>query len=125
MPRRSADRLAAGRRDWFVTIEQRSATDTPDASSGEPAETWTELISGMPAAREDAKGTERFAANQMSAPFDARWEINYRADMDPALVDVPELRRLVYENRVHDIVAASEMGRRRGIELWTLASSGL
>lgn len=124
MPRRGSDRLSAGRRDWFVTIQQRSATDTPDASSGEPTETWTTLVSNMPAAREDAKGTENFVANQMSAAYDTRWEINYRADMDKSLVDVPKLRRLVYQGRVHDIVDSSEIGRRRGIELWTLAASG-
>lgn len=123
MPKR-AEPLSAGRRDWFVTIQQRSATDTPDASSGEPTEAWTTLVSNMPAAREDAKGTEKFVANQMSAAYDTRWEINYRADMDPSLVDVPKLRRIVYQNREHNIVAASEIGRRRGIELWTLAASG-
>lgn len=114
-----------GLRDRVVTIEQRSATDTADVASGEPTETWTTLVSGMPVAKTDVTGWERFRAEQTSARFDTRWEMNYRADMDPELVDVPKTRRLVLNGRVLEIVACAEIGRREGIEILTLAASGL
>jgi head-tail adaptor len=113
-----------GLRDRVVTIESRSATDAVDATSGEPTETWTTLVANMPAAKTDVSGWERFRMDQQSARADQRWEMNYRADMDPELVDVPKLRRLVVSGRTLEIVAASEIGRREGIELLTLAASG-
>ncbi len=125
MAQRIADRLQAGRRDRLVTIEQRSAADAVDADSGEPIETWTTLVSDMPASKTDMSGWERFRSDQQSARLDQRWEINYRADMDPELIDVPKVRRLVYQDRTIEIVMASVIGRRRGIELLTLASSAV
>lgn len=122
---RVASRLSAGRRDRVFTIEQRPATDTADSSSGEPTATWTTLVSGMPAARTGIQGWERFRSDQMTARFDDRWEINYRVDMDPDLVDVPKTRRLVYEGRTLDIVSAAIIGRKAGIELLTIASAGI
>jgi head-tail adaptor len=113
-----------GLRDRVVTIESRSATDAVDTTSGEPTETWTTLVANMPAAKTDVSGWERFRMDQQSARADQRWEMNYRADMDPELVDVPKLRRLVVSGRTLEIVAASEIGRREGIELLTLAASG-
>jgi SPP1 family predicted phage head-tail adaptor len=112
-----------GLRDRVVTIEYRSTTDQVDAE-GAPTETWTTLVGSMPAAKSDITGWERVRASQTSARYDTRWEINYRLDMDPELVDVAKLRRLVVSGRVHDIVAASEIGRREGIELLTMAASG-
>lgn len=113
-----------GLRDRMITILQRPATDTPDSSSGEPTETWTTLVT-MPAAKTDVSGWERFRSDQQSARFDQRWEINYRVDMDPELLDVPKLRRIQVGSRVLEIVAASEIGRREGIELLTLGSAGI
>jgi head-tail adaptor len=109
-----------GLRDRIVTIEQRSATDSADAG-GVPTETWTTLVASMPAAKTDVSGWERFRSDQTAARCDHRWEINYRVDMDPELVNVPKLRRLVVNGRVQEIVAASEIGRREGIELLTLS----
>ena len=114
--------MEAGERDWIVTIEQ--VTDSTDASSGEPIETWTTLVASMPAAKFDLQGYERQQVNQLSARYDTRWELNYRLDMDPDLVDVARTRRLVCRGRTHDIVAASMIGRREGIELHTLAKVG-
>jgi ribosomal protein S5 len=45
--------------------------------------------------------------------------------MDPDLVDVQKERRLVVSGRIFDIRAATTIGRRRGIELVTLAGSRL
>ena len=114
-----------GLRDRVITIQQRSAADAVDEASGEPTETWTTLVADMPAARTGVSGWERFRSEQTSARFDDRWEINYRADMDPDLIDVPKVRRLLIGTRVLEIVAAAEIGRREGIELLTVASSAV
>lgn len=123
MAGRLRDRLAAGRRDRLITIEQISATDVAEASSGEPVETWTTLVENLPASRLDLSGDERVQATQTSARFDAEWGINWRADMDPDLYDLPKVRRVVLGDRVHDIVSGVEVGRRAGLILRTLASS--
>jgi hypothetical protein len=121
---RADSRIRSGQRDRLVTIQQRSATDTPDPDSGEPVETWTTLVENMPAEKVSVTGDERFQADQVRAHYDTVWRMNYRADMDPELVDVPKLRRLIVQSRPHDIVVAVEIGRRAGIELMTLAASG-
>jgi hypothetical protein len=120
---RNVSRLSAGKRDRLVRIEKFTAADTGDANSGEPVETWSTLVPQMPAARIGVSGWERFKENQVSARFDDAWEMNYRADMDPDLVDLPKRRQLVYEGRVLDVVHGQVLGRRVGILLLTLASS--
>lgn len=115
--------MSSGERNRIVTLQQRSATDAVD-TAGFPVETWTTLVAAMPASRVDITGREQVNASQQSARQDTRWEMNYIASMDPELVDVPKLRRLVHQSRVYDIVAASVIGRRDGIELVTLAKVG-
>lgn len=117
MPR--TDPIDPGERDRLVTVQQRGVDDADDV--GEPVETWTTLVSAY-MKRIDASGRERFQASQVSAPYDTRWEMSYRADMDPDLVDVPKLRRLSYKGRYYDIVHAALINRQDGIELSTLAS---
>lgn len=112
----------SGQRDRSITIQQ--AADS-EGTSGVPIEDWTTLVSGMPASKIDAMGRERFVSNQESARFDTTFVINYRPDMDPDLVDVPKSRRIIYSGRVFDIVSATQIGRREGIEIQTLASSRL
>lgn len=115
--------MDAGDRDRSITLQQRPAADAK-AGSGFPIETWTTLVASMPASKVDTGGNESFRASQVSAAFDTRWVINYRTDMDPELLDVPKLRRVLYQGRVHDIVVANHIGRREGVELLTLAASG-
>ena len=107
-----------GERDRRVVIE--ALTETV-GTSGRPVEGWTSLCTTW-AKRDDLKGSERFAAAQISAPFNVRWELPYASSYDPELMDVTKTRRLVYQGRVHDVVAASVIGRREGVELLTLAA---
>ena len=122
MARRGREQLEPGERDWIVTIQQLTQPDQAD-DSGAPIENWTTLVSAMPAAKYDISGRERFTAEQLSAAYDTRWEMNYRLDMDPELVNIAKTRRLVHRGRVHDIVAASMIGRREGLELLTLTKA--
>ncbi len=112
----------AGARDRRITIQQRTTTDQAD-SSGTPNEvgTWTTLVHAY-AQKLVIGGRERFDAEQRSAPYDTRWRIGYRADMDPELVDsVQKLRRIVYKGRIYDIVDAQLIDRRDGVDLLTLS----
>lgn len=114
-----------GERDRPVTIQQ--LTDSV-AGSGLPKETWTTLVHLAWMRKTDVTGTmasrERFTADQLSARLETEWEMAYRADMDPELVDVAKTRRLSYQGRIYDITAASQIGRRDGIWLRTLAKVG-
>lgn len=105
-----------GERDKFVTIEALNQTLGP---SRFPVEEWVPM-DAVWMRKDDLRGPERFQAMQLTAPFDTRWEMGYRADMDPELVDVPKMRRLLYQGRVYDIVEAHQIGRREGVELQTL-----
>jgi len=118
MTRRSA--MEPGERDHTILIQQRAASDAVDSVGAPTDDPWTTLVAAMPASREDISARERFAAEQLSASYDTRWEINYRLDMDPWLIDVPKLRRILYQGRVLNIVAANQIGRREGVELLTL-----
>lgn len=117
--------MESGERDQTIVIQERPIADVVDSSGApteEPPETaWTTLVASMPASKQHIRGDERLAASQLSSPYDTRWEINYRADMDPDLLNVKKLRRVVHRGKVHDIVDASQIGRREGIELLTLA----
>lgn len=110
--------MDAGERDKRVLIQQ--ATDTV-GSSMFPVETWTTLADPVWMRKLDLRGDERFKASQLSAPAETQWEMGYRADMDPDLLNVPKTRRLVYQGRTYDITEASMIGRKEGIELLTLA----
>lgn len=91
-------------------------------TSGFPKDTWTTL-QGIWMEKRAVGGQERFTANQTAAKYDTRWIAPWQANLDPDAIDVPKLRRLSYGGRFHDVVAASEIGRREGIELLTLTST--
>jgi SPP1 family predicted phage head-tail adaptor len=115
-----ADRpVASGARDKLVTIQQLTEGDGP---SGFPVETWTTLCE-LWARREDRTGHERYGTGQLSAVADVTWEIPYRADIDPELVDVPKKRRVLHGVRTYDITSAVPVGRRRTIALTTIAKA--
>lgn len=114
--------LEPGLRDRRITIQQRSATDAK-GPSGRPIETWTDLVT-LYAHKRAMSGSETYRASQWSAKANGVFEINYRADMDPDLVDVAKLRKVVYESREHDVVFVEEVGRRDGLHIYTLAKVG-
>lgn len=112
--------VAAGKRTRLVTIQQ--VTDGTD-SSGFPVETWTTLDTEY-MSRADLRGNEDFRSNQTTAFAETQWHMRWREDMDPEVVDVPKTRRLLVEGRVYDILSASNLEYRIGIELMTLAKQG-
>jgi SPP1 family predicted phage head-tail adaptor len=110
----------SGSRDRRVTIQRVTQVAS---ESGFPKDSVESSFTVF-ASREDITGVERFEAQQLSARADTRWQLPYRPDMDPELVDVPKARRLVYRGRTYDIVAASVLGTKTAIELVTLAKVG-
>lgn len=113
---------AAGRRDKSVTIQQKPAPDA--APAGFPVPNWSDLRTVFMARRE-LRADERFATRQQSAFVETQWVSEYMADMDPELIDVPATRRFSYAGRFYDIVSASLMDRKTGIEYLTLGASGV
>ena len=114
--------MEPGERDRAVTVQQLTASKGP---SGFPVETWTTLAAPVWMRKLDLQQRERITAEQLSAKGDTQWEMGYRADMDPELVDVERTRRLLYQGRIYDITDASQIGRREGIELLTITSSAV
>lgn len=111
--------VGAGQRDKLVTIESRT---NDSADSGFPTETWATLTS-VYMSREDSRADERIVAAHESAFIQTRWQMVYMESMDPESVNVPAERRLRYRGRIYDILAASLLERRIGIELETLAQT--
>jgi head-tail adaptor len=114
--------VGSGKRDRRILLQQLTATQ---GGSGFPVETWTDLATVWANKFEPPPffHYERFESNadQELASYETIWTIPYMPSMDPELVEVPKRRRIIVKNRVHDIVAAQETGRRREIQLSTLA----
>jgi SPP1 family predicted phage head-tail adaptor len=111
-----------GALDRRVTIQYR--TDG-DSDSGFPTEDWTTTTSvTVFMAAVPLSGMERVAAEQVSARYDTRWVMHYRADMDPYLVDVAKDRRLSYQGRIYNVTGAEMMGNKAAISLTTVAKVG-
>lgn len=107
----------------MVTLKSRPSTEPSVDAAGAPTDDWTTLAINVFASKYDLRGTERLRAMGMTASFDTIWNIGYRADMDPELLDVPKLRRLEYKGRAYDIVHATQHERMASIELMTLAAT--
>lgn len=113
--------MESGERNKAVKIQQLTE-DT--AESQFPKESWTTLANPVWMRRMTMKASERFAAGMETGADTVQWEMGYRPDMDPELVDVVKKRRLSYQGRTYDIVSASLIGQREGVELMTLSGSG-
>jgi len=113
----------AGARDKEIQLvpiaQSRGASGFPVETEGAALTLW--------ASKEDIRGNERLAADQMSAPYTSRWEVPYMVEIDPDLVDVPKAFALRYLGRFYDIQQASIIDKarqREGVELLTLARNG-
>lgn len=114
--------LSAGELDREVTIQQLTESI---GGSNYPIESWSTLVSTVFMSRRDMRGYEIFKSGGLDAAANTVWQMQYRDDMDPELVDVQKTRRLLANGRSYDIVAASVIGFREGIELVTISSSAV
>jgi head-tail adaptor len=112
--------MEPGERNRFVTIQQ--LTESLGASQL-PVRSWSTLATVW-ASKEDVRGNEQLVAERLVSRYETRWEIGYRVDMNPEVVDVPKTRRLLLGGRIHDIVDASLIGDSDGVELLTVGTTG-
>jgi hypothetical protein len=112
--------MEPGERTSDVRVESRA----PAVGGAFPHAPWSVLVARLWMKRIDATQKEREAAAGTSAAIVTRWEMGYRADMDPELVDVAALRRLVFRGRVFEVTGGTVIGAREGVELETIARSG-
>jgi head-tail adaptor len=121
----SAIPMDPGERTCRVTIEQLSESR---GASSFPVESWTPLVTvwmrRMMINPVRADYSEKFLEAQVSQQPQAQWEMGYRSDMDETLVNVAKRRRLRYQGRTYNIVAADVIGAREGIELLTISDGG-
>lgn len=108
---------AAGARDRWVTIQTRPEESL--SGSGFPIDApWADLAT-VAMAREDVEAAERERGAQEQAVAYTQWTMPYMTEMDPEVVDVQKLRRLLYAARQYDILGATAIGHARGIVLLT------
>lgn len=105
--------LQAGQLDRQITIQ--SATEA-QATDGFPAKTWANIATDPTVWAQvvPLRGRERFDAQQINAEVDTLFRTRWRSDLT-------EQMRIVYDSTPYDITALTEMGRRDGLEILTVA----
>lgn len=101
--------IAAGNLDRRITLER--ATESRDAFN-DVTLTWSPLATVWASWR-PATANERIAAQEVGGEADDVFEIRWSrmaATINPK-------DRLIYGGRVHEIVGATEIGRREGIRI--------
>jgi SPP1 family predicted phage head-tail adaptor len=102
--------MRAGDMDRRITIERRVSSTGP---FNEPIVSF-ELLADVWAEVRQQGGSEFLRAETLSAErrvvFRIRW-----------CVGISALDRVVYQGRAHNITEARELGRRKGLELYTTA----
>jgi hypothetical protein len=114
-----ATQAPSGTRDKQVTLQKIAAGSDGGFPTDTPGVEYRFFAS-----KKDLSGQERTTGAQVSARMETEWIVPYRAEVDPELVDVCQLFRLVYLGRTHDIVIASLTSRKGDIKLTTTVRVG-
>lgn len=107
--------MRTGRLDRIITIQGFSSSQD---SYGEEIKTWTDTAKVW-ANKRNAKGNERFIANQDVATVDAIFTIRYRAGITPLM------RILDVDGREHNILSVIEVDRKRWLEIYAQARADI
>lgn len=107
--------MRTGRLDRIITIQGFSSSQD---SYGEEIKTWTDTAKVW-ANKRNAKGNERFIANQDVATVDAIFTIRYREGITPLM------RLLDADGREYNILSVIEVDRRRWLELYAQARADI
>lgn len=100
--------MRAGTLRHRIAIQERS---TARDSRGGQSQTWTPVVTDLPAAAEPLRGREFAALQAAQADLSIRFRIRYRAGITPAM-------RVVWEGRNYGIVEVIDVGgRHRELEL--------
>lgn len=108
----------AGDYDRFITIERRS-TSVNDV--GDTVETWA-AIAGVWAARDPQQAVERFGANETYATVDTVFRTRWYP-WAPTLT--PQGFRIVYRDRIYNVLGFAEIGRREQVQIPCVARGDL
>jgi SPP1 family predicted phage head-tail adaptor len=102
--------MQSGRMDRLVVLqavtETRSASGAVTQAWATLATVWAQLVS--------SRGSERLEAAGEQARQTRIWRIRHRTD-------ITNKHRLTYDGTVHEILSITEIGRREGLELQTVA----
>lgn len=120
--------MRAGSLDRRITIQRKTTTES---ASGEPIETWSNLVVRRPASMRPVKGEERFTSAQEVAED----QIEFRVRHSAAIADLKPLDRIIHPaltteqaadssyaipvRSIHDVLAVFELGRREGLRIIT------
>lgn len=113
--------MRAGRLDRRITIQRKTQTSSP---SGEPEESWSALVTDLPAGLTPIAGSEVQGSEQSKALQQVSFEIRWSPEVD----DLSPLDRVVYPSdaatdspsmvrTVYEIVAVNEIGRQNRLQL--------
>lgn len=120
--------MQAGKLDRFVTIQERTVTG--QRASGEQIIEWVTLGPvRLPASYSSVRGDERFTAEQYVATEQVEFRIRFSEQLS---VLNPLQHRVIYPaleadesdgepplNRIFDVMASNELGRREAIRIYT------
>jgi SPP1 family predicted phage head-tail adaptor len=92
--------------DRLITIQRNTPTIN---DYGESVANWSDLATVW-AQQQTVKALEKWVSQQVKAEIDVKFRIRYRSDVTP-------MNRLVFEDRVFDIISVSEVGRREALDI--------
>lgn len=104
--------MRAGRLDRRA--ELRHIVKTRDAGTGQEIESWPSAYVTVWAERNDQRGREFFAAQQLNGETAASFRIRHRTDV--LMTD-----RIICEGLSYDIHSIAEIGRREGLDIMATA----
>jgi SPP1 family predicted phage head-tail adaptor len=112
--------MRAGRLDRKIDIQRQTASQSP---SGEPIESWTDIVKSWSASVRPLRGDERYSVPQEVASEQIQFEVRYST----VLADLTPKDRIIYPalgegeessgRRICDILAINEIGRRKGLQI--------
>ena len=112
--------MRAGKLDRRIDLQRSTSTAS---ASGEPVETWSDIVTNIPASIAPLSGEERFTGPQIVATDQVEFRVRYSL----AVASLSPLDRVVYPARntasppdevsIYDVLQATEIGRREGIRI--------
>jgi len=96
----------AGAYDRVISVETLTTTQAAD---GQPIETWTEAYT-LKACIESQAAMERFVAQQRFATVDTLFRVRWNQAITPTMS--PRTHRIVYRDRVFELLGVVEIGRK-------------
>lgn len=102
-----------GAMDRRIRIDE--ATETQDPGSGATEQTWLPRLTCW-AEKRNLPGAEFYQAQQMAATADVVWRIRWPSAISPTPDESWRLVELA-DDRIYDLVAVQEIGRRDGLEI--------